>query len=98
MKLHFIFNDKGSIARLSITPADVDDRKGLKSPIKDLMGKMFGDRGYLGEDFFKDLWSQGIQMVTKIRKNMKNKLISLWDRFYLNKRMTVETIFVLWDF
>jgi Transposase DDE domain len=93
LKLHFVFNDKGSIVRLSITPGNVDDRKGLKGILSGLTGKIFGDRGYLGKDFFEDLWKQGIQMVTRLRKNMKNKLMNLWDRFYLDKRMTVESIF-----
>lgn len=93
LKLHFLFNDKGEIVRLSVTPGDVDDRKGLKGLLKDLIAKIFGDRGYLGQKFFEELWKEGIHMVTRIRKNMKNKLMSLWDRFYLGKRMTVESIF-----
>lgn len=93
LKLHFLFNDKGEIVRLSITPGNVDDRKGLKGILSGLMAKIFGDRGYLGKKFFEELWKQGIYMVTRIRKNMKNKLMSLWDRFYLGKRMTVESIF-----
>lgn len=93
LKLHFVFNDKGEIVRLSITPANVDDRKGLKRLIGGLMGKLFADRGYLGQDFFEELWNQGLQVITRIRKNMKNKLMPLWDRFYLDKRMTVESIF-----
>jgi hypothetical protein len=93
LKLHFLFNEKGEIVRLGITPGDVDDRKGLKDLCQGLMAKIFGDRGYLGQKFFEDLWKEGIHMVTRIRKNMKNKLMSLWDRFYLGKRMTVETIF-----
>ena len=93
MKLHFLFNAKGEILRLSITPADVDDRKGLKGLLQGLMGKIFAHRGYLGKDFFETLWKEGIQIMTRIRKNMKNKLMPLWDRFYLDKRMTVESIF-----
>ena len=93
LKLHFVFNDKGEIARLSITPANVDDRKGLKGLIQGLTGKIFADRGYIGKEFFEDLWKEGIHIVIRIKKNMKNKLMSLWDRFYLDKRMTVESIF-----
>ncbi len=93
LKLHFLFNDKGEIVRLSITPANVDDRKGLKGLLGGLMGKLFADRGYRGKDFFEELWNQGLQVINRIRKNMKNKLMPLWDRFYLDKRMTVESIF-----
>lgn len=52
LKLHFLFNNKREIMRLSITPGNTDDRKGLKGIISGLMGKIFGDRGYLGKDFF----------------------------------------------
>lgn len=92
LKLHLVFNDKGEIARLSITPADVDDRKGLKDLLTGLTGKIFADRGYVGQKFFDELWEKGIHIVTRIRKNMKNKLMSLWDRFYLGKRITLESI------
>jgi len=45
---------------VSITPADMDDRKGLKGLLKGLEGcKIFGGRGYLGqEEFFEDLWEE----------------------------------------
>jgi hypothetical protein len=56
--------------------------------LEGLIGKIFADRGYLGKDFFESLWKEGIQIITRIRKNMKNKLMPLWDRFYLDKRMT----------
>ena len=67
--------------------------KGLKGLLKGLEGcKIFADRGYIGQKFFEDLWREGIHIVTRIRKNMKNKLMSLWDKFYLSKRMTIEGI------
>ena len=93
LKLHFVFNATGSIVRLRITPGNVDDRKGLKGILSGLTGKIFGDRGYLGKSFFEDLWKQGLQRVTRLRKNMKNKLMELWERFYWDKRMTIESIF-----
>ena len=94
LKLHFLFNYKGEIVCLRITPAYVDYRKGLKGLIGSLMGrKLFIDRGYLGKDFFEELWNQGLQVITRLRKNMKNKLMPLWDRFYLDKRMTLYAVY-----
>ncbi len=58
LKLHFLFNHKGEIVRLSITPGNVDDRKGLKGPLGGLMGKIFADRGYLEKEFFDELWQE----------------------------------------
>lgn len=93
LKLHLVFNDKGQIIRLRITPGNVDDRKGFKGLLKGLTGKVFADRGYIGKDFFEDCWREGIHIITRIKSNMKNKLMPLWDKFYLGKRMTVESIF-----
>lgn len=93
LKLHFLFNDQGEIVRLSITPANVDDRKGLKGIVQGLTGKIFADRGYLGKNFFQEMWQQGIEIITRLRHNMRQKLMPLWHRFYLGKRMTIESIF-----
>jgi len=92
-KLHFIFNKYGKIVRLVVTRANVDDRDGLRFMVKNIISKIFADKGYLGKDFFKELFEQGVQVVTKIKKNMKNILMSIWDKFYLKKRGIVETIF-----
>jgi len=93
LKLHFIFNGQGEIIKLAITPGNVDDRKGLKQLVKGLVGKIFGDRGYIGTEFFKDLFAGGLRLVTRLRKNMKNILMEFNDRACLSKRMVVETIF-----
>jgi hypothetical protein len=41
---------------------------------------------------FEVLYQQGITLLTKIRKNIKNKLMGLKDKFYLKKRPLVETV------
>lgn len=66
LKLHFVFNSYGGITRLAITPGNIDDRKGLKQMVKGLAGKIFGDRGYLGSEFFKDLFAGGLRLITYI--------------------------------
>ena len=76
-----------------ITPANVDDREGLRFMTKKLAAKIFADKGYIGKDFFKELFEHGTQVITKIKKNMKNILMNLWDKFVLNKRGIIETIF-----
>jgi hypothetical protein len=60
---------------------------------KDMVGKIFADRGYIGKDFFNELFKRGVEVVTGIKKNMKNILMNLWDKVYLRKRGLVETIF-----
>ena len=38
------------------------------------------------------LWEQGVQLITKIKKNMKNKLIPMLDKIHLRKRALIETV------
>ncbi|SFM19121.1 Transposase DDE domain-containing protein [Nitrosomonas communis] len=57
-----------------------------------MFGKLFGDRGYISQLLFEQLWEQGVQLVTKVRKNMKNKLLPLFDKLLLRKRSIIEAI------
>jgi len=57
-----------------------------------LLGKLFADRGYLSQKVFDILYPKGIQMITKIKKNMKNKLMLMKDKILLRKRSIIETI------
>ena len=38
------------------------------------------------------LFEKGIQLITKIRKNMKNKLMPLEDKLLLRKRAIIESV------
>ena len=38
------------------------------------------------------LYNDGINLVTGLRRNMKNKLIPLYDKILLRKRSVIETI------
>jgi len=84
-KLHLIINDRGEILSFCITPANVDgkDWKVMSHLTKSLFGKLFGDKGYMSPKLFAKLWDRDIQLVTKIRKNLKNKLINLTDKLFL---------------
>lgn len=57
-----------------------------------MFGKLFGDRGYLSQKIFDILYPKGIQVITKIKKNMKNKLVPMEDKILLRKRAIIETI------
>ena len=93
-KLHLVINHLGEIIAFVVTPGNVadSDEKTVKKLTKKLFGKLFGDRGYLSQKLFKDLWDRGIQLFTKIRKNMKNKLIDLYDKLMLRKRGIIESV------
>lgn len=93
-KLHLVVNECSEITSFMVTPGNVADnnpRLGAKLCAK-LHGKLYGDRGYVSKDLFEALWGQGTQLVTGIKKNMKNRLLPLWDKLMLRKRNLIETI------
>ena len=75
-----------------LTPGNTDDRKPVPDMTGRLSGKIFGDRGYISQKLFEDLFEKGIQLITKIRKNMKNRLIPLIDKILLRKRAVIESV------
>lgn len=94
-KLHIVTNDSGQIIDLLITPGNKDDREPLKMNnfIKKLWGKLYGDKGYIGKELFETLFSNGIHLVTRLKKNMKTKLLTpMYDVIMLRKRAVIETI------
>lgn len=93
LKLHLIINTKGEIVRLVITPGNVDDRKPVPDMMKDIVAKLIGDKGYLSKKLFQQLFEQGSMMITKIKKNMKNCLMTMADKLMLMRRYFIETIF-----
>ncbi len=91
-KTHLIFNDQGEFLAFHFTPGNVDDREPVPEMAKDIFGKLFGDKGYISQNLFDLLFAQDVQLVTKIKRNMKNKLMPLFDKLMLRKRAIVETI------
>lgn len=93
-KLHLLVNEFGEIVNFAFTPGNTDDRnKELMLKLtKNISGKLIGDKGYLSQKLFELLWEKGIQLITKIKKNMKNKLMPLFDKLLLRKRALIESI------
>lgn len=93
-KLHIVINERGEIIDFLITQGNVDDRQPLKDKTfhKKVFGKIFADRGYIGKDLFEKLFVDGIHLVTKIKKNMKNCLMHIYDKLLLRKRAVVESV------
>lgn len=79
--------------RVKITGGNVDDRKVIPQMTQGLMGFLFGDKGYISKELFLKLYRRGLKLVTGIRKNMKNMLMSWDEKIFLRKRSLVETIF-----
>ena len=93
-KLHLIINDKGEILNFVITQGNVDDREPLKNKkfVAKIMGKLFGDKGYIASELTQLLFIEGIQLITSIKKNMKNCLMEMSDKILLRKRAVIETV------
>jgi len=92
-KLHLVVNDRGELLAFCLTPGNVDDRQPVPRLARRLFGKLFGDKGYLSQPLFEQLLvTQGVQLITKLRKNMRNVLMSLSDKLLLRKRALIETI------
>ena len=91
-KVHLIINDHGELLAVALTPGNTDDRKPVPDMTQDLVGKLFGDRGYISQALFESLFARGLELITKRRKNMKNALMPLLDKILLRKRPIIETV------
>jgi hypothetical protein len=91
-KLHLIVHDEGELLACRLTPGNVDDRQPVMRLTTGLGGQLFGDRGYISQALHDVLLSQGLELLTKIRKNMKNRLIRFWDKLLLRKRTLIKTV------
>jgi Transposase DDE domain len=91
-KLHLAVNDCGDLLACCLTPGNVDDRTPVPQMVKRLRGKLFGDRGYISAPLTQLLFEQGLQLITRLRKNMKNQLMHLSDKLLLRKRAIIESI------
>ena len=85
-------NDAGELLAVYITAANRHELKALPKLVKRLFGKLFGDMAYVSQPMFEQLMQQGIQLVTKVKSNMKNKLMVMSDKLLLRKRSIIETI------
>lgn len=85
-KLHLVVNERGDLLAWRLTPGNVDDRTPVPALVKALWGQLFGDKGYLSGPLTEHLLAQGLQLITRIKATMKNRLLLLDDRLLLDKR------------
>jgi len=91
-KLHFTVNDCGDILSFCLTRGHVDDRTPVPYLAKQLIGKLFGDLGYLSQKLTDLLATQDVELITTLKKNMKPRVIAAFDKLILRKRSIIETI------
>jgi hypothetical protein len=91
-KLHLVINDRGELLSLRLTPGNTDDRRPVPELVKGLFGKLFGDKGYVSQPLFETLYDEGVQLVTKLKRGMRNRLLPLLDKIMLRKRAIIESV------
>jgi hypothetical protein len=91
-KLHLVIDDRGELAAFFVSPGNLDDRKGLRAMAKWAKGKLFGDRGCISKALQNDLWEQGVPLITRVRRNMKQVFLEGFDKILLRKRSLIETV------
>lgn len=94
-KVHVIINSSGEVLDFTITPGNIVDNNTevIEKMMQNIQGKVYGDKGYLvNPDLFQRLYSQGVHLVTKIRKNMKNKFMDIKDKLMLKKRGVIKSV------
>jgi hypothetical protein len=93
LKIHLVINNLGEIMSFAITAANVMDnaKEVLDKLFKFIQGKCFGDKGYISKHF-EYFYQKGLQIITRIRKNMKNKLMDYYDKMMLQKRGIIESV------
>ena len=93
-KLHLAVNERGELLGVKFTTGNVDDRTGsvIDTLTKNLWGKLIADKGYLSKSLFDDLYARGIELITKVKKNMANKIMPMMDKKLLRKRALIGCV------
>ena len=92
LKLHLAVNDQGELLACCLTAGNVDDRTPVPQMVRRLRGKLIGDRGYISAPLSELLFEQGLQLITRLRKNRKNRLMPFSDKLLVRKRAIIESI------
>ncbi|PCS23847.1 hypothetical protein BTN49_0818 [Candidatus Enterovibrio escicola] len=72
---------------------DVDDRKPVSEMTDRALGVLIRDKGYISGPLWRELANKGVILITGIKKNMKTKVMKLWNRLVLRKRFVIDTVF-----
>ena len=95
LKVHIVTNYRGEIMSFCVTSGNVSDNNKdvLVKLTKNVFGLLFGDKGYIvNQALFRQLYDNQVKIVTKIRKNMKNKFLSITEKLLLRKRAIIESV------
>src|SRR5450432_1328581 len=89
-----VVNDRGEVLAFCLTRGNVDDRRPVPRLVRRLFGKRFGDRGSISHDLAEEVFlRQGLRLITKLRTNMRHRVLTMTDKLLLRKRAIIETIY-----
>jgi Transposase DDE domain len=91
-KLHLVFNNLNEIVACKLSPGQVHDTRPVPQLTKHLLGKLFADKGYIGQKLAQELLGRGLILFTRMRKNMKALPLAMSNKLLLNARNMAETI------
>ena len=89
-KLHLVINQHAEIVAFRLTAGD--NRKPVLAMVQRVKSKLFADRGYISEKLRENLLKKEVVLITKLKRNMKNKLMTLYDKLILRKRALIESV------
>lgn len=91
-KLHLVINQHAEIVAFRLTAGNVDDRKPVPEMVQGMRSRLFADRGYISKKLGETLLKREVVLITKLKRNMKNKLMNLYDKLMLRKRAIIESV------
>ena len=71
LKLHIAVDRLGNVFDFKFTTGILDDRKAIEDLLRNFTGTVFGDKGYISKRLKELLSDKSINLVTRVRKNMK---------------------------
>ena len=72
----------------------MDDRTPIKEGgfLKEIIGSLYDDKGYISKELVEMLFHNGLHLITSIKNNMRNVLMTMRDKILIRKRSIIETI------
>ena len=93
-KLFLVVNAFGEIVKVMFNKGNVADNntETMLKLFDNLNGLAFADKGFINQKAFEALFKSGIQVITGIKSNMKNKLMPINHKLLLRKRGMIESV------
>jgi hypothetical protein len=94
LKLFLVINQYGQVMRCLVSPANIADNNitMMRKVFDKLQGFLFADKGFISQKAFEEFYNKGLKIVTTVKRNMKNKLMSTVEKLALKKRGVIESV------